>query len=127
MLTLAARSSHGWNWLVYGAYPVLVPGPLSTRDTEVQLPQPLHDGADLAGAHGTVVDLSNRRYLNARAALWEQGDVVRDRFGWVMNPGVAEGRHPLWVRLWDPSAQRLLWPSGSGEDRVRLGKVYVAR
>jgi hypothetical protein len=58
--------------------------------------------------------------------LWAQGEVVRDRFDWVIGQSVPEGRHRLWVRLWDPGPRRYLSLSGSDEDRVRLGKVYVA-
>ncbi len=58
--------------------------------------------------------------------LWRQGEVVRDRFDVVIGLAVPEGRHRLWVRLWDPDARRYLTLSGSQEDRVRLGRVYVA-
>jgi 4-amino-4-deoxy-L-arabinose transferase-like glycosyltransferase len=59
------------------------------------------------------------------ATLWSKGEIVRDRFDWVLDPGVPEGRHRLWVRLWDPGTREYLFLSGSREDRVRLGKVYV--
>lgn len=59
------------------------------------------------------------------ATLWTQGEVVRDRFDWVVSESVPEGRHRLWVGLWDPATQAYLQLTGSAEERVRLGKVYV--
>jgi len=58
-------------------------------------------------------------------SLWVQGQMVRDRFDLVMDPSLPEGRHRLWVRLWDPTEGRYLQVIGSEDDKVRLGKVYV--
>jgi hypothetical protein len=59
-------------------------------------------------------------------SLWSQGEVVRDRFDVVISESVPEGRHRLWVRLYDPVAERFLQLAGSSEDRVRVGKVLVS-
>ena len=58
-------------------------------------------------------------------SLWSEGEVVRDRFDFQVDQSVPEGRHRLWVRLWDPQSQGFLRVVESEDDRVRLGKVYV--
>jgi hypothetical protein len=58
-------------------------------------------------------------------SLWSEGEVVRDRFDFIVDQSAPEGRHRLWVRLWDPYSQSYLRVLGSENDRVRLGKVYV--
>jgi 4-amino-4-deoxy-L-arabinose transferase-like glycosyltransferase len=58
-------------------------------------------------------------------SLWSNGEVLRDRFGLIVDESIPEGRHRLWVGLWDPVAQSYLHLSGSEEERVRVGKVYV--
>jgi hypothetical protein len=58
-------------------------------------------------------------------SLWSEGEVVRDRFDFGVDQSVPEGRHRLWVRLWDPQIQNFLRVVESDDDRVRLGKVYV--
>lgn len=59
-------------------------------------------------------------------SLWSEGEVLRDRFDVVIDPSIPEGRHRLWVRVWDPGTRSYLLLVDSGEDRVRVGKVYVA-
>jgi 4-amino-4-deoxy-L-arabinose transferase-like glycosyltransferase len=59
-------------------------------------------------------------------SLWSNGEVLRDRFGLIVDESIPEGRHRLWVGLWDPVAQSYLRLSGSEEERVRVGKVYVS-
>jgi hypothetical protein len=82
----------------------------------------------LTDESGNVLDEILREPVDGLypTTLWAQGEVVRDRFDWVIGQSVPEGRHRLWVRLWDPGPRRYLSLSGSDEDRVRLGKVYVA-
>jgi 4-amino-4-deoxy-L-arabinose transferase-like glycosyltransferase len=58
-------------------------------------------------------------------SLWSRGEVLRDRFGVVVDQSIPEGRHRLWVRVWDPSTGSYLRLVDSEEDRVRVGKVYV--
>ena len=58
-------------------------------------------------------------------SLWSEGEVVRDRFDIIVDQSVPEGRHRMWVRLWDPHSRSYLRLVGSEDDRVRLGKVYV--
>jgi 4-amino-4-deoxy-L-arabinose transferase-like glycosyltransferase len=59
-------------------------------------------------------------------SLWSEGEIVRDRFGVIVDESIPEGRHRLWVRVWDPSTRSYLRLADSDEDRVRLGKVYVS-
>ncbi len=59
-------------------------------------------------------------------SLWSNGEVLRDRFALFVDESIPEGRHRLWVGLWDPVAQSYLHLSGSEEERVRVGKVYVS-
>jgi 4-amino-4-deoxy-L-arabinose transferase-like glycosyltransferase len=58
-------------------------------------------------------------------SLWSEGEVLRDRFAVVIDQSIPEGRHRLWVRVWDPETRSYLRLVDSGEDRVRVGKVYV--
>ena len=58
-------------------------------------------------------------------SLWSEGEVVRDRFDFVVDESVPTGRHRFWVRLYDPMTQRYLPVEGSDEDWVRLGKAVV--
>jgi 4-amino-4-deoxy-L-arabinose transferase-like glycosyltransferase len=58
-------------------------------------------------------------------SLWSAGQVVRDRFGLIVDPSIPVGRHRLWARLYDPSTQAYLTLTDSEEDRVRVGKVWV--
>ena len=57
---------------------------------------------------------------------WARGEVVRDRFDVVISQSVPDGRHRLWVRLYDPVGERFLLLTGSTDDRVRIGKVLVS-
>jgi 4-amino-4-deoxy-L-arabinose transferase-like glycosyltransferase len=59
-------------------------------------------------------------------SLWSEGEILRDRFGVIVDESIPEGRHRLWVRVWDPSTRSYLRLSDSEEDRVRVGKVYVS-
>ncbi len=58
-------------------------------------------------------------------SLWSNGEVLRDRFGLIVDESIPEGRHRLLVGLWDPVTESYLHLSGSEEERVRVGKVYV--
>lgn len=82
----------------------------------------------LTDEYGHVLDEILREPVDGLypTSVWTQGEVVRDRFDWIVSESVPEGRHRLWVRLWDPHTRGYLHVSGSDEDRVRLGKVYVA-
>jgi hypothetical protein len=81
----------------------------------------------LAGESGEVLEEIFRDTVDGLypTSLWSEGEVVRDRFDFNVGQSVPEGRHRLWVRLWDPNSQRHLRVVGSEDDRVRLGKVYV--
>jgi hypothetical protein len=57
---------------------------------------------------------------------WARGEVVRDRLDVVISQSVPDGRHRLWVRLYDPVGERFLLLTGSTDDRVRIGKVLVS-
>jgi hypothetical protein len=58
-------------------------------------------------------------------SLWSEGEVLRDRFEVIIDQSIPEGRHRLWVRVWDPETSSHLRLVDTGEDRVRVGKVYV--
>lgn len=59
--------------------------------------------------------------------LWQEGDVVRDRFDLPIGGAAPVGRYRLWVRLYDPMTQTYLPVAGSEDDCVRVGKVRIQR
>jgi 4-amino-4-deoxy-L-arabinose transferase-like glycosyltransferase len=57
--------------------------------------------------------------------LWEEGEVVRDRFDLLIESSAPAGRHRLWVRLYDPTTRTYLPLEGADEEYVRVGKVRI--
>jgi len=58
-------------------------------------------------------------------SLWEEGEVVRDRFDLLIDSSALPGKHRLWVRLYDPTTQAYLLLEGSEQKSVRVGKILI--